>query len=156
MRFLPFKPQVFSAAMSMDQSFGYLPSEHDDVKSLRELHEALCIGGILIIDLFNRERLIKQSKSNNQPKWREYPSFFLQQTRTVKANGKTLQDSWVVRDKANGQQRFFEHVARLYTLDVLNGFLEKTGFKVQEVYGDYERKSFNPDSSKLILVVSSK
>ena len=35
MRFLPFKPQAFAAAVSMDQSFGYLPSERNDIKSLR-------------------------------------------------------------------------------------------------------------------------
>ena len=34
MRFLPFKPQAFAAAISMDTSFGYLPSEHDDWVSL--------------------------------------------------------------------------------------------------------------------------
>ena len=34
MRFLPFKPQAFAAAISMDTSFGYLPSEEDDLLSL--------------------------------------------------------------------------------------------------------------------------
>ncbi len=155
MQFLPFKLQSFAATVSMDQSFGYLPSEQDDIKSLCELHGALCNGGILIIDLFNRERLIKQSKANSKVKLREYPSFFLQQTRTVEANGQILHDSWGVRDKADGQQQFFEHVTHLYTKESLQGMLEKTGFKVQAVYGDYEGQSFCADSSRLILIVSS-
>lgn len=146
---------AFAAAVSMNQSFGYLPSEQDDIKSLRELHGALCNGGILIIDLFNRERLIKQSKANSKVKLREYPSFFLQQTRSVEANGQTLHDSWGVLDKADGQQQFFEHVAHLYTKESLQGMLEKTGFKVQAVYGDYEGQSFGADSSRLIMVAAS-
>jgi SAM-dependent methyltransferase len=156
MRFLPFKPRACVAAVIMDQSFGYLPSDQDDLKSFSELHNALGNDGILIVDLFNRERLIKQSKASSLPKWREYPSFFLQQTRTFETNGERLHDSWVVRNKADGQTRIFEHVARLYTLGSLRSFLEKTGFSVDEIYGDYERKSFSPDSSRLILVVSSK
>ena len=36
-RFLPFREEAFKAAISMDTSFGYLPSEKDDVQSLREV-----------------------------------------------------------------------------------------------------------------------
>ncbi len=42
MRFLPFKPQAFAAAVSMDTSFGYLPSEQDDRVSLAEVRRVLC------------------------------------------------------------------------------------------------------------------
>jgi SAM-dependent methyltransferase len=154
MQFLPFKPQAFAAAVSMDQSLGYLPSEQDDIKSLSEVHGALGKDGVLIVDLFNRERFIKQSKASSQPKWREYPSFFLQQTRTVEANDERLHDSWVVRDKTD-QQQFFKHVARLYKKESLQGMLEKAGFKMQAVYGDYEGQSFSADSSRLILVSGS-
>ncbi len=156
MRFLPFKPQVFTATISMDQSFGYLPSEQDDLKSLSELRGVLGKGGALIVDVFNRERLIKRDSSSSQPKRREYPSFFLQQTRTFEANGKKLHDTWLVQDKANGLRWVFEHVAHLYTFDGLKGMLEKAGFSVEAVYGDYERQSFNADSNRLILVASLK
>jgi SAM-dependent methyltransferase len=154
MRFLPFKPQSFAATVSMDQSFGYLPSEQDDIKSLRELHDALSTCGILIVDMFNRERLIKQSKGS-QPKWREYPSFFLQQTRSLEANGGTLHDLWVVCDKADGQTLVFEHVVRLYTLESLRDLLEKAGFNVKAVNGDYEMQNFSVNSSRLIMVAIS-
>ena len=60
MRFLPFKPEAFAAAVSMDTSFGYLPSEQEDTRSLRELHRVLRQDGVLVVDVFNRERLIKR------------------------------------------------------------------------------------------------
>jgi SAM-dependent methyltransferase len=180
MRFFPFKPQAFIAAVSIDTSFGYLPSEQDDLQSLSELHAALSLDGVLIIDVFNRERLIKRSKANRLQlrwkflptllkhrnrignwilfrffNWKKYPSFFLLQKRTVTKKGKELRDLWTVCDKTDGQLRVFEHVARLYTLSGLKCLLEKAGFKVMEAYGDYEKQSLAIDSSRLIFIAGS-
>ena len=182
MRCLPFKAGAFSAAVSMDTSFGYLPSEQDDMKSLRELREALSQGGVLIVDVFNRERLMLKYNANRCTefkwvflpillkfnnrlarrvlfrffKWKEYPSFFLLQKRTVNASGDRLCDLWVVCDKARGQIRVFRHIARLYELKRLQVLLEKAGFMVKRVYGDYDGQSFSRNSSRLILVASAK
>ncbi len=60
MRCLPFKAGAFSASVSMDTSLGPLPSEQDDLQSLRELQEALSQGGNFIVDVFNREHLMPE------------------------------------------------------------------------------------------------
>ena len=156
MRFLPFKAEAFSLAVSMDTSFGYLPSEQDDLQSLIVLRETLKKGGMLILDLFNREHLIKEHKAPTQPKWREYPSLFLLQKRTVDAEGSFLHDVWSTHDKTDGQVRFFEHTARLYELNQLQGLLENAGFSVNVIYGDYEGQSFSTDSKRLILIANIK
>jgi SAM-dependent methyltransferase len=180
MRFLPFKPEMFSAAVSMDTSFGYLPSEQDDMQSLREVRETLSQGGILVVDVFNREHLILKYEQNRfkkvkwvflpvllKPnrlarwllfrffKWKEYPSFFLLQKRTVKADGGELYDLWVVCDKSEDKIRVFEHTARLYESKGLRGLLEQAGFVVKRVYGDYEGQQFSPASDRLILVAGA-
>jgi SAM-dependent methyltransferase len=182
MRFLPFKAGAFSVSVSMDNSLGYLPSEQDDMQSLRELRGALGQSGSLIVDVFNRERLMLKYNANRPTefkwvflpillkfnnrlakrvlfrffKWREYPSFFLLQKRTVSAGGDKLCDLWVVCDKAGGQIRVFRHISRLYELKSLQALLEKTGFMVKRVYGDYNGQNFSRNSSRLILVASAK
>jgi SAM-dependent methyltransferase len=182
MRFLPFKAGAFSASVSMDTSLGYLTSEQDDMQSLMELQEALSQGGDLIVDVFNRENLMLKYNANRRVefkwvvlpillkfnsrlarrvlfrffKWREYPTFFLLQKRTVKASGDKLGDLWVVYDKAQGQIKVFRHTARLYELKHLQALLEKTGFMVRRVYGSYEGQSFSSNSRRLILVASKK
>jgi len=181
MRCLPFKPQAFSAAVSMDTSFGYLPSEQDDMQSLSGLQKILSQEGVLIIDVFNRERLILKYKQNwvgqlkwgflpvlLKPnrlarwmlfwffKWKEYPSFFLLQKRTVSLNGDKLHDLWIVCDKVGGKFRVLEHVARLYEPGRLQALLMRAGFVVNAVYGGYESESFSADSSRLILIASAK
>ena len=155
MRFLPFRPGAFTAAVSMDTSFGYLPTGKDDLESLKQLRAAMITGAILIVDVFNREHLINRSKANSQPKWRDYPSFFLLQKRTIDAHGEKLHDQWTVRDKADGQLRVFEHVARLYELTCLQGLLEKAGFSIRAVSGDYEGQVFTENSSRLIIIAIS-
>ena len=155
MRFLPFKPEAFAAAVSMDTSFGYLPSEQEDTRSLRELHRVLRQDGVLVVDVFNRERLIKRYIGTSPAKRREYPSFILSQKRTVSADGMVLCDRWEIHDKADGQVHVFEHVARLYSRSQLQGLLAKAGFKVTAAYGDYENQSFGADSSRLIAVAHS-
>ena len=104
------------------------------------------------MDVFNSEHLTKKGKSKSQPKWREYPSFFLLQERSVTVDGGELHDKWVIRDKSDGQIRDFQHVVRLYTRDQLRGLLEKAGFDVYAVLGDYERQEFSFDSDGLIMV----
>ena len=156
MRFLPFKSEAFSAAVSMDTSFGYLPSEQDDLQSLKELRAALVTGGVLVVDVFNREQLLNRYKACSQLKRVEYPSFFLLQERSVDTDGSVLRDRWTVRDKTDGQVRVFKHVASLYTLSQLQGLLEQADFMVNRVLGDYEGQQFSFQSSRLILVAVAK
>jgi SAM-dependent methyltransferase len=121
MRFLPFIQGAFISALSMDTNFGYLPSEDADLQSLNELHKALKFGGLLVLDVFNRERMENKYRGDLEGrvasgleqvvlplllrlkglgrrllfwrfKWKQYPSFRLLQKRTVSADGERLRD----------------------------------------------------------------
>jgi hypothetical protein len=115
--FCPLKPALKAGALYTSL---YLPSEADDKVSLTEVRRTLSKEGLLVIDVFNREYLVLKYKGqNNLNKERDYPSFFLQQKRTVSENGDYLCDSWTIHDKADRRVRFFEHKVRLYGRDKL-------------------------------------
>ncbi len=98
MRFLPFKKETFTAAISMDTSFGYLPTEQEDTKSLVEVRRALYVDGIFVLDVFNRENLHrKHTGKASMPKLYEYSTFTLQQQRTISDNGERLRDLWTIQ-----------------------------------------------------------
>jgi SAM-dependent methyltransferase len=158
MRSLPFKPEAFAAAISMDTSFGYLHSLKGDMQSLKELQGTIKPNGLLIVDVFNREHLLQKYSAKNNVSFRrtEYPSFFLLQQRTIDKNGAKLHDLWKVCDKTNGKTRIFRHVVRLFQLKGLQDLLQKTGFVIKQVNGDYEGQQFSPDSNRLILVARKK
>ena len=152
-RFLPFKTGTFSSVVSVDTSFGYLPSKADDKVSLSEVRRVLSKMGLFVIDVFNQEYLdLKYKVQNNSTKMIDYPSFFLLQKRTVSNGGGWLCDSWTIRDKACGQVRIFEHKVRLYGRDKLFRLLEGVGFRIYQVFGGYEGETFRVDSSRLIFL----
>jgi ubiquinone/menaquinone biosynthesis C-methylase UbiE len=153
MRFLPLETGTFSAAISMDTSFGYLPSLQDDLVTLAEVARILKPRGVFVIDVFNRQQLTHKYKDKNKPlKNKEYPSFFLQQQRTLAADGDLLCDFWTINDKATGQELVFEHVVRLYEPSELKEMLANAGFSVKHTYGGYRNENFSGESPHLILI----
>jgi len=174
---LPFKDKAFTIALSLDNSFGYLPTEEADFKSLKELRQTLCHSGLFILDVFNREQLKrkypKHSIANLQwlflpvllrypnaisqyilsfYKWREYTNFFLFQKRTVDPKAGRLFDFWVTKDKTDGKLTFFHHTTRLYKLSQLHEMLLGSGFMVEQVCGGYEGQNFSVKSSRLVVL----
>ncbi len=141
----------------MDTSFGYLPSEADDVVSLVEVKRVLDQEGVFVIDVFNREKLSLKYQNKKPPaKWKEYPSFFLLQKRTISPEGGMLWDLWTIQNKESGRLSIFEHAVRLYERNKLESMLEKAGFVVKDVYGGYKEENFSPNSSRLILIAEAK
>ena len=176
MRFLPFTSKAFSSVVSMDTSFGYLPTEKGDLQCLTAVRESLMDGGMLIVDVFNRDHLISKNKTNwirqlkwallplivkaawmpfHFFKWKEYPSFFLLQKRSVDAKDSKLHDLWVVCGKEDQQIRVFEHNTRLYGVKQMQVLLEKAGFTVKAIYGDYGKQKLDSTSNRLIFVAKS-
>jgi len=156
MRFLPFKDDAFSAIISMDTSFGYLPTEQEDKVALAEAKRVLKQRGVFVIDVFNRQRLTLKYKDQQPPKQKEYPSFSLNQKRTISPDRDWLCDFWTVSDMGTGRLVVFEHSVRLYEYGKLRGMLEKAGFAVKDIYGSYEGEKFSPESSRLIIVEQTK
>jgi SAM-dependent methyltransferase len=178
LRFLPFKSGAFKAAISMDTSLGYLTSEKQDLESLIELRKVLGHGNVLVLDVFNREHLMRKYsqrsffkrlkwrvlplllKLHNRWvlfrifKWREYSSFFLLQNRTVSRSGDLLCDLWLVWAKVTKNFLIFEHRVRLYRKIKLETFFNSLGFTVKAVYGGYDEQEFNIDNPRLIMVTT--
>jgi SAM-dependent methyltransferase len=173
MRFLPFRPEVFAAELSLDSSFGYLASESEDLRSLKETAKTTVHCGVFLVDVFNRERMVRRHRRSFGfgfqllllgllPRvpylaglftWREYPSFCLLQKRNANAKSGLLRDLWVFRDKKTGKIAVAEHVVRLYGFSQLKALIEDAGLGVQTVFGSYEGNEYAESSSRLIVVV---
>ncbi len=176
MRAFPFRSNVFSTVLSLDSSFGYLPSEKDDIKSLSEVTRTMTAQGVFIIDLFNRERMIQRyGKSFSFRLWsflfslsesfgrglaglsfkrREYPSFYLLQKRGTSPKEDMLLDLWIFHNKKTRKSVFFRHVVRLYDFHLLRMLLMKAGLKVAEIFGDYDAREYGEGTRRLILISS--
>ena len=63
-------------------------------------------------------------------------------------------DTWIAKITiAEGGQKYFEeHVEKAYSLKAIRGLLEKSGFGVVGVYGDFEFNKVKKDSLKWFFV----
>ena len=152
LRMLPFRSDVFAAVISMDTSFGYLPSKKANQKSLNEVRGVMVQGGVLVVDLFNRNNLIAKNQTKASSKWREYPSFFLKQKRALSPTNRRLRDLWTIQDKATGRLKHFRHSVQVFGQEEMKELLEEAGFGVKQVYGSYDCGLFGESSSRMILL----
>ncbi len=179
MRFLPFKAEIFEKAISMDTSFGYLPTHDADQQSLVELRRVMHSGGRFFLDVFNLEHLTrrylhrrfsKRLKLAGLPlllklhsirllfwafKWRCYPSFLLLQKRSLHRDSSLLRDLWVVYTKEDGRILTFEHQVRLYDRIQLEKLLIKAEFVVESVFGGYAMQPYSADATRLLMISSA-
>lgn len=153
MRHLPFMSETFAAVINMFTSFGYLPSEKEDMKSLKEVARTLEKCGSFLIDIVNREHLLQVFQKKD---WGEFPDFYLLERRSLDVNGSRLYSKWTLKDKNTGKTRTFYHNLRLYSFLQMQKMLEKIGFVIKTVYGDYEEQEFQKDSSRLIMLAKKK
>jgi ubiquinone/menaquinone biosynthesis C-methylase UbiE len=155
MQFMPFKPDVFFGIISMDTSLGYLQTENEDKILMKELRKIVSKKAILIVDVFNRDKMINKYKVKKSASF-DYPNFFLNQERKVNVDENLLYDLWKVCDKTDGKKAVFQHKVRLYKLDQLERLLEGSNFEVKQVFGDYECQEYNVKNHRLIIVAVAK
>jgi ubiquinone/menaquinone biosynthesis C-methylase UbiE len=171
MRFLPFRDRKFRGVLSLDTTIGYLQSDSEDRLTLAEIKRILKSKGKIVVDVFNLEHMIKRY-STSKPisnyfifsvlmrlpflchflKCHNFPSFRLFQKRTVDEDKKLLIDTWLFYDKTQKRVTIVKHVVRLFTLSKLRVLFEKAGLSPIIIYGDYDEKEYNTESSRLIIV----
>ncbi len=153
MRHLPFRTKAFAAVINMFTSFGYLPSEKEDLRSLKEVERILQLNGLFLLDVANREHLINTFKKKD---WGEFSNFYMLEKRTLNIEGSKLHSQWMLVDKGSSKTEVFDHNLRLYSLSQLQRLQENAGLIVEKVYGDYEMQKFQLDSPRMILLSKKK
>jgi len=148
MRHFPFRNMVFDSVICMFTSFGYLPSESEDMKSFKEVRRTLRKGGKFLLDLANKDHLIKVF---HEREWAEFEPFYMLEKRSLDLQKSRLLSQWTIIRKDTKEVKSLEHKVRLYTFKRLRQMLSDAGLKVKNVYGGYDRKEFSSDSSRMIV-----
>jgi len=149
MRHFPFKDEVFSAIINMFTSFGYLSSEGEDIKSLLEIKRTLKKNGRFLLDLANRDHMIKNFRERD---WAEFEPYYLLEKRSLDLKNSKLISQWALIEKSDGKTKLFQHEVRLYTLTQIEQLFQEAGLTIKEVYGGYEKQEFNLDTSRMIVL----
>jgi len=145
----PNRINYFDTVFNLFTSIGYFENEKDNEKVFSSVYNALKPGGVLVIDFFNAIR-VKNC---------------LVEKSTLEASGvtyhiekKILKNRIVKRieftDK--GHEYYFEENVTLLGLKDFTNFAEQAGFKLKQVFGDYNLSAFDEQTSDRLILIFNK
>jgi len=147
MRKLPFDHQ-FDAVVNIFTSFGFFDSESDDMKVTKGVSRALKKGGLFLLDLKNREYLIRNFQRRRWTQKEDFvwleDSFFDLFTSRWETTRTLL--------FGNGRKKEYSFSLRMYTFTEILNLLKKSGFILEAVYGDFDFREYSLDSPRMILI----
>ena len=149
MRSIPFD-SAFDAVINMFTAFGYLESEGEDSKVLREIAKALKPGGRFLLDLLNREWVVSNYVQNE---WRRTDdgTLYLEHRELDLVAGRNHVTFTVI--DPNGQRREMDgHHVRLYTLTEVIGMLKESGLEFERAYGSFSGEDYGVETGRMIVV----
>jgi len=146
MRRLPF-PETFDAVVNLFTAFGYF-SDEENARILCEVARVLRPGGWLVLDVANRDALIR----NAQPRsWKRLPdgSLVLSEWTWDVATGRYTHWQLLLGDQ---DRRSFMHSVRVYTCTELTALLGNAGLTVVARHGGFRGEALNLDAPRLIMI----
>ena len=140
----------FDAAINMFSSFGYLESEADDQAVLHQVANALKPGGQMMMDLLNREWVIRY----NEPfEWQ------------VKDDGTIILEHRELDLRASINHLTFTEVApdgsrstpselhmRLYTLTEMDKMLANANLQLMSVAGGFNGEDYSVNTRRMMII----
>jgi len=144
-----FYVNYFDAVFNFYTSFGYFSSDKDHLKAIHSMSLALKKGGKLVIDFFN------SSKMRNEMEEHEHIS-----RDGILFSVKRMIDQNAIIKKIyfqdEGREFQFEERVQMLTLEDFRRWLNASGLKLKDVFGDYELNPFDEGKSDRMIVIAEK
>lgn len=138
----------FDAVISMFTAFGYFDSDGEDQRVLEGVCRALRPGGHLVLDVGNRERVMRQYRDKD---WLERDGqVMLHERRFDFLTGRNHETLTVV--ERDGARHVTGFVVRMYSLAELAAMFQDAGLRVERVWGDFDGSDLTLDSRRCIVL----
>ncbi|HUV04836.1 MAG TPA: class I SAM-dependent methyltransferase [Armatimonadota bacterium] len=141
----------FDAVINMWSSFGYLESEEEDQKVLDGVSRALKPGGRFLVDLINRDSLVR---NYTERRWQENSrgDIILTDSQFDSVAGRDNAREITIR--ADGRRSESDHSMRIYTYRELEQMLDKAGLEIQSAWGGFDSSPFTLTSRRMLVVTA--
>jgi SAM-dependent methyltransferase len=147
----PFGRDEFDYVLNFFTSFGYFKTQEENNEVVYNLSQALKNEGVLVLDYMNvhhvEERLVEREEKEIDginyyiSRWMDEKYFY---KKIIIDVGPTVQPFETV-----------EQVAR-FTLEDFNRMFTLNGLRIEEVFGDYQLRSFDAELSPRLIIVAKK
>ncbi|HRN94522.1 MAG TPA: class I SAM-dependent methyltransferase [Chitinophagales bacterium] len=141
-----FHENYFNVAVNLFSSFGYLPTEEDNLTALKAIASNLKQNGILIIDYMNSEWVVKHLKAREIL---QLGAIQFHIKRKVSAGFVVKEIQFL--DEA-GSDNEYEEKLRIIPLQKFEELCSQSGLAIKNVWGNYELETFNSRTSPRIIL----
>ena len=145
-----FNPEKkFDLVLNLFTSLGYFEKDEENAKVVQKAFELMNSGGWFVLDYFNKNyilnNLIPITVENIAGKR-------ITQTREIKNN--RVEKNIIIR---NGEKEsHYQESVRLYSKEEVIKILERTGFEIVKIFGDFDGSKFDANNSPRLIVFSKK
>ena len=137
----------YDVILNLFTSFGFFEDDNDDIAVLQNIKNGLNKDGVAIIDFMNSKSVLNGLVKDEIV---EIDNITFNISRYIK-DGFVIKEINFIADKEN--YTFYEKV-KLLPLEKIKKYIEKVGFSIKYVFGDYELNTFDEEkSNRLILVL---
>ena len=152
MRAIPFNG-VFDAVINIFSSFGYLESHEQDLSVLKAIRTSLKPGGLLLMDLINREWVIR---NYDETEWRETldGNVHLEHRNLDLITSRNHIDFTIIYPDGTRKVTVGHHI-RLYSLTEMIELFRLTGLTIKSYFGSFKGDPYSIDSKRMILLVEN-
>lgn len=139
--------EEFDAVINMFTSFGFFEEESDNFKVLKNVSKVLKPGGKFLIDVINRDWIVKNYKERD---WRETAEGLVLEIRKFDLSrsinyGKQI----IIRE---GKRTEKDVLVRMYSFHELKSMLESVDLKIIAYYGGFKKEELTFGSMRMIII----
>jgi SAM-dependent methyltransferase len=145
------KKESFDAMISMWTSIGYYDDDTDK-SIIVQLNRIASSGGVLVIDVANRDYMIKHHQPSSIS---EFDDLELHENRKLKLDESRVENTWEFYQKDAEKLKHIVTVpvvTRVYSLHELVRLLETTGWRYCSSYGNFDLEPVTIDTERIIIV----
>lgn len=141
----------FDAVLCLDGAFGELPADRDDLHALIAVRKSLKPGAKLLLDLLNREWLMRHFEPNSWERGDDAAgAVALDHISLDLERGRLENRRTIVAADGKRTPQFLS--VRLYALTELIAQIEKAGLKYLRCWGGFDGSAYGMDSPRLIVL----
>lgn len=139
--------QEFDAVINMFAAFGYF-SDEENAAVLQLIAKALRHGGLLLMDLLNRDWMIR---NNLNRYWRHPSGEYVLSYKAELQDGVAKMKRELV-NQTTGEKIRYEFVLRTYSLSEITALLSDSGFRIRSTVGNFDGSAYSPESPRMIVL----
>jgi ubiquinone/menaquinone biosynthesis C-methylase UbiE len=147
MRLLPLPDNAMDVVLSFFTSFGYFPTNIENLSVLHEISRVIRSSGCFMLDYLNptyvRSNLVAQSV-------KEHGDYNIREYRSISSDGERVEKKIVI-ENWGGKDHIYHESVRLYEYEEMKDMLFSADLSVDGVSGSFDNQPFNHESPRMIL-----